>query len=247
LLAEFARARDVVIAPPIPIEDIIEKHLKLCIEFDDIDARWGVKRLIDPEGDPQILGAIYFDGRRIVINQGLDPDEYPSMEGRYRFTLAHEGGGHWRPHRHLYARDSAQTSLFGGTSHPSVVCRSSQAKERVEWQADFYASCVLMPREMVIKAWHDRFGNKKPRILRRNEGINAGEISDPEMRRSFERFERGHFDQAMHEFARPFAKQFQVSPIAMRIRLEKLGLLLRGNSHQRILVDGWPPFFEEYV
>jgi Zn-dependent peptidase ImmA (M78 family) len=81
---------------------------------------------------------------------------------------------------------------------------------------------MLMPREMVIKAWHDRFGNKKPRILRR----------------SFERFERGHFDQEMHEFARPFAKQFQVSPIAMRIRLEKLGLLLRGDSHQRILVDG---------
>jgi hypothetical protein len=215
LLAEFARARDVVIAPPIPIEDIIEKHLKLCIEFDDIDAHWGVKRLIDPEGDPQILGAIYFDDKRIVINQGLDPDEYPFMEGRYRFTLAHEGGGHWRLHRHFYARDSAQTSLFGGTSIPSVVCRSSQAKERVEWQADYYASCVLMPREMLIKAWHDRFGNKKPRMLRRNEGINSGEITNPEMRRSFERFERGHFDQALHEFARPFAKQLQVSPIAM--------------------------------
>jgi hypothetical protein len=29
LLAEFAHARDVVIEPPIPIEDIMEKHLKL--------------------------------------------------------------------------------------------------------------------------------------------------------------------------------------------------------------------------
>src|SRR5687767_5127979 len=36
LLAEFAQARGVVIAPPIPIEDIVEKHLKLGIEFDDI-------------------------------------------------------------------------------------------------------------------------------------------------------------------------------------------------------------------
>ena len=36
LLAEYAQARSVVIAPPIPIEDIVEKHLKLGIEFDDM-------------------------------------------------------------------------------------------------------------------------------------------------------------------------------------------------------------------
>ena len=34
LLAEYEQARGVVIAPPIPIEDIVEKHLKLGIEFD---------------------------------------------------------------------------------------------------------------------------------------------------------------------------------------------------------------------
>jgi Zn-dependent peptidase ImmA (M78 family) len=239
LLAEYAYARDLVIAPPIPIEDIIENHLKLGVEFDDTHGLFGIPRrgLNIGEG-PDILGAILFDQKQIIIDESLDPDENPSMEGRYRFTLAHEGGGHWRLHRHMYTGDSAQVSLFSETSTPSVVCRSGQSKERIEWQADFYASCVLMPREMVIKAWHDRFGNKKPRIFRRNEGINVGEITDPEMRRSFERSERGHFDQEMHEFARPFAKQFQVSLIAMRIRLEKLGLLLRGDSHQRILVDG---------
>jgi hypothetical protein len=35
LLAKYAHARGIVIAPPIPIEDIVEKHLKLGIEFDD--------------------------------------------------------------------------------------------------------------------------------------------------------------------------------------------------------------------
>jgi len=29
---------------------------------------------------------------------------------------------------------------------PTVICRSSQAKERVEWQADFFSFCLLMPR-----------------------------------------------------------------------------------------------------
>jgi hypothetical protein len=35
LLAEFSHARGVNIELPIPIEDIVEKYLKLGIEFDD--------------------------------------------------------------------------------------------------------------------------------------------------------------------------------------------------------------------
>ena len=35
LLAEYAHARGVVIEAPIAIDDIIEKHLKIGIEFDD--------------------------------------------------------------------------------------------------------------------------------------------------------------------------------------------------------------------
>src|SRR5262245_42830889 len=40
LLAEFARARNFTIKAPIPIEDIVEKHLRLGIEFDDMHARF---------------------------------------------------------------------------------------------------------------------------------------------------------------------------------------------------------------
>ena len=87
LLAEYAQARGVTIAPPIPIEDIIEKYLKLRIEFDDMHARHNVPRRTN--GSPDILGAIYGDGS-IFIDESLDPEEHPSREGRYRFTLAHE-------------------------------------------------------------------------------------------------------------------------------------------------------------
>src|SRR5206468_12417123 len=98
LLAEYAHARGRAIEPPIPIEDIVEKHLKLGIEFDDTHRRFGVPR----SGlGPDILGAIFFDQGRIVIDESLDPLERPAMEGRYRFTLAHEGGGLWRLHRAL--------------------------------------------------------------------------------------------------------------------------------------------------
>jgi hypothetical protein len=63
LLAEYAQARGLVIVPPVPIEDIVEKYLKLGIEFDDTHKLFGVPR---SGRDPDILGAIFFDHRRIV-------------------------------------------------------------------------------------------------------------------------------------------------------------------------------------
>jgi hypothetical protein len=71
LLAEYARARGVVIEAPIAIDDIIEKHLKIGIEFDDTHRLFGVPRSIG--FDPDILGAIFFDQKRIVIDESLDP------------------------------------------------------------------------------------------------------------------------------------------------------------------------------
>lgn len=237
LLAEYAQARNVVIAPPIPIEDIVEKHLKLGIEFDDMH-----RLLHHPRSglglDPDILGAIFFDDRRIIIDESLDPEENPSREGRYRFTLAHEGGGHWRLHRHLFANDPAQVSLFNGPTPPSVICRSSQAKEPVEWQADFYASCLLMPRKLVMDAWDEMFPDRKPRVLQPETPIGHPYVEIERMTDEFGNPIGAADDYVLDNFARPFAEQFMVSPIAMRIRLEKLGLLHRVVPLQRVLVGG---------
>jgi hypothetical protein len=48
----------------------------------------------------------------------------------------------------------------------------------------------------------------------------------------------GADDFVLENFARPLAEQFMVSPMAMRIRLEKLGLLHREVPHQRIFAGG---------
>nr|WP_207209925.1 DEAD/DEAH box helicase family protein [Tropicimonas sp. IMCC6043] len=77
LLAEFEHVRSVVPAPPIPIEDIVEKHLKLRIEFGDLHARHNVPR--PDNGQTDILGAIYGDGS-IFIDQSLDPEENPALD-----------------------------------------------------------------------------------------------------------------------------------------------------------------------
>lgn len=233
LLAEYERSRGVTILRAVPIEDIVEKHLKLGIEFDDTHQLFGVPR----SGlgfEPDILGAMFFDERRIVIDSSLDPEENPAKEGRYRFTLAHEGGGHWRLHRHLFAKDPAQASFFSEPTALSVVCRSSQAKDPVEWQADFYASCLLMPRNLVRAAWNERFPDRRPRVISPDAPV---EHSFVEIKRFECRIPGLEFtesvEEAMDRFARPLAEQFQVSPIAMRIRLEKLGLLHRVVPEQR--------------
>ena len=126
LVAEYADARTLVIEPPIAIDDIIEKHLKIGIEFDDTHRLFGVPRS-DIGFDPDILGAIFFEQKRIVIDESLDPAANPAKKGRYRYTAAHEVG-HWRLHRGLFGSDPAQTSLIDPNPPPSVICRTSQGQ-----------------------------------------------------------------------------------------------------------------------
>lgn len=236
LLAAYAQARGVALEAPIPIDDIIEKHLKIGLEFDDTHRLFGVPR----SGigfDPDILGAIFFDQKRIVIDESLDPDTFPAKEGRYRYTAAHEVG-HWQLHRALFGKAPAQTSLLESHAPPSVVCRSSQAKERIEFQADLYASCVLMPRKLVFAAWDEAFPDRKQRVLQPTTPIDHPFV---EIARLACRIPGAEFtesdDQALDAFAKPFAERFLVSPIAMRIRLERLGLLHRTVPLQRLLSD----------
>jgi hypothetical protein len=75
LIAEYEHARGVTIEPPIPVEDIVEKYLKLRIEFDEMQARHNIPR--PPNGQPDILGAIYGDGS-IFIDENLDPEDTAS-------------------------------------------------------------------------------------------------------------------------------------------------------------------------
>ena len=42
---------------------------------------------------------------------------------------------------------------------------TSQAKARIELQADLYASCLLMPRKLVFAAWDEAFPDRKQRVL----------------------------------------------------------------------------------
>ena len=96
LLVDFGDLRNGgSIKPPVPVEKVLEKHLKLTLDFDDLHERLGIPRSGE---EPDVLGALWAESGEVFIDESLDPDEYPEREGRYRFTLAHEIG-HWCLHK----------------------------------------------------------------------------------------------------------------------------------------------------
>src|SRR5437773_1708205 len=83
LLAEYGNKHGQVMAPPIPVDEIVELYLGLCLEFLDMQKLFGVS---------DVHGALWVNEKRVGIDQRLDPARTPAMLGRYHFTLAHEAG-----------------------------------------------------------------------------------------------------------------------------------------------------------
>jgi hypothetical protein len=206
LLAEYGQ----VAAPPVPIDDIVELHLKLTFEIMDLQQIFGV-------GD--VHGAIWFRAQRVGVDQSL---------GRYHFTLAHEAG-HWRLHQHLFLRRMDQPSLFPDQEQkPDYICRSSEKKKPVEWQADQFAANLLMPRDMVKRSWLEWRGNMESIVLADLGDMRRQILTAEVLRRGgFKAGDSAIDDMVLEHCSRPLADKFQVSAEAMRIRLEDMGLLLR--------------------
>lgn len=202
LLDEFADAKSYQIAAPIPVEDIIELHLSLSFVIEDLHELLHVD---------DVLGAIWFDEKRISVDVRLDPTANPRLLGRFRFTLGHEAG-HWRLHRKYCQENPAQGKLFNGREQPAFICRSS-SKPREELQADMFSGFLLMPRNVVRTEWQTWRGN-----------LDAVPVQHlPNLTMSSDRQESENV--AIERFCRLLADRFEVSAEAMRIRLESLGFL----------------------
>lgn len=203
LLAEYGRKYGVIEHPPIPVSEILESHFELRVDYDDLPKRIGI---------PDVLGATWIREKHVIIDQTLDPTVFPSMEGRCNFTAAHEAG-HWELHRHHFLGDLGQRALFDTTSEPSIVCRTSSRKEPMEWQADAFAGFLLMPKEMVYRAWESLTGKTDPYI------------AEEEIANLSAKWGLAEDKQPTVEISRWMADEFKVSGQAMQIRLLNLGLI----------------------
>jgi hypothetical protein len=202
LLEGYGSKFSPVTTPPVPVEEILESHLALSLQIDDLPT---VLR------QPDTLGAIRFRQREVLVDQSLDPTVHPQNEGRYRFTLAHELG-HWQLHRHVFLQDTTQPLLFGAGAGAELVCRSN-SKDRAEWQADMFAGHLLMPKDMVFRVWAAERGSRDP-----YDGTR-------EVKALTERWGLGEDRTPTVEAARAMARRFKVSGQAMQIRLIGLGLI----------------------
>lgn len=146
----------------VPVEQLV-MCLGLSLDYDNLSERFGV------EGE--ILGCINMKSQEIFIEASLLPEENPSaQEGRYRFTVGHEIG-HWILHRDVANRTSPQPSLK--EKQATLICTASQTKPRVEWQADYFATCLLMPRFWIQKVIDQRNLRSQPseEIIRHISGV----------------------------------------------------------------------------
>lgn len=194
-----------------PVEEIIEVHFSLPLEIKEMRE--------------EVLGYLDIGNNIICVNKSLDPDEAPSSQGRFNYTLAHEVGHHVLHRGYV---ENAQQPLFD-VSHGEnrqIICRKSEAKARIEVQADMFASYFLMPKQKVIRAFtmfngHDRPLNveRYANVVRRSQDFLTNVLR---YRASIPVDD----EDVLKEAFKPLADQFGVSKQAFYYRLRKLGLLV---------------------
>jgi len=199
------------IHPPVPVELLIERALDITLGFEDLREQLGID---------DVLGATYVDKRKISIDTSLLSER---LEGRLCFTLAHEAG-HWVLHRnvvdHGYRTESECRNIF---------CRKRDARKPIEWQADYFASCLLMPEKEVNRAFEMVYG-EKPLMIYNVKSEFCGPIS---------------FDPSVETWPMIADKVMDtggfsnVSKQAMIIRLQKLGLVRNATNVRLTWKESW--------
>ena len=221
LLQSFEAKYGTIQTAATPLDEIIENHLRLGFEIADL-------------GHPAILGQLDIQENLIRINTVLDPHQDPRKEGRYNYTLAHEGG-HQVLHR-PYAEALMEPSLFDEPEEEKesiILCRMEDQKAPIEIQADKFASFLLMPKDKVVREFLEYTGGKHSidierllPVLRHNRDFR---------RNCFHELHQPTDEQLLHHAFKEIAAKFDVSMQAMVIRLKVIGLLRDGQQDEMIL------------
>jgi hypothetical protein len=100
-----------------------------------------------------------------------------------------------------------------------------------------------MPKAMVLAEWSKKFGCHAPLVYDPLKDTLVANRPDVKTLRLINKVLGARLEpRGIHQFnnvARHFAPIFNVSLQTMRIRLQKIGLLLTDNRHQRPLAAEW--------
>jgi hypothetical protein len=206
LLTEAYNGLSLTLDGPVDIEAIIECYLGLSVDYAPLES--------------EILGALYVAEKQVEINESILPDNDKRNTGIFNFTLAHEVG-HYTLHAPLLAANSQ-----------NIICRKKDKYLTIEWQANFFASSLLMPREPFIKAFDE---NYRDSIYRDAERLIVKCFADKKYcQKILFKGKAISPDTILDEVFAGLAQQFAVSPRAAVIRLKHLGLVAFREDNQRI-------------
>jgi Zn-dependent peptidase ImmA (M78 family)/transcriptional regulator with XRE-family HTH domain len=212
--------------PPTPIELLVDNEPEVSYRIDALSC--------DKHGAPLVLGLTGWNDqgqRQIILNSVLADSDHSSDEHRFNFTLAHEL---FHALEHLpgvpkeAAAPLARTQVFVtlGKTHPSPAeravnrwTRASEPRQLTtdedwrEWQANTFASALLMPEWAVRAEFQRRMGaTSTPVEVPANLREAALQLADQRV------FGDKVYDQSLSGL-------FAVSHQAMAIRLLQLNLI----------------------
>jgi Zn-dependent peptidase ImmA (M78 family) len=131
------------------IAEAVADYFDLAIEWTDIK----------PDKEGEIAAMIIPTEKRIVLNEDvkfLKDSQNSSLakEGFKNSTLAHEIG-HWVLHINQTAVSNFLDRIDQGDYLETIqpfLCRTVNSSRGIEWQAQYFASCLLMPVSELEKA-----------------------------------------------------------------------------------------------
>ena len=238
--------------PPIPVEAIIERGLGLKLGFADLRQKLKLddvlgatfvndelicvdQSLADNQNEGRLCFTFAHETGHWVLHRELI-DQACRTGGNSAFIRLRRNKLESTSHNEI-ALDLGQNSRSDGYGAISpytlqqstcgfIFCRVKDAKKPIEWQADYFASCMLMPEKAVKSAFYEIFG-LQPLILYNVKSSYCGPICyDPCV-------ENWPIIAGKVKKAGGFEN---VSKQAMIIRLQDLGLV-KNETHARMAWD----------
>ncbi len=161
--------------------------------------------------DSGVLGTISFDPLLVRID-----DNQSESKHRIRFTLAHELGHLLLGHQKYMVAENCHTKDIDLETPRNIMLKDIV---RMEWQANYFASCLLLPEHQFITAF--LIESAKNELVDRGHGLLY--LDD----------QACNLD-TFYKITGPLMNQFDVSRSVVKIRLIRLGFINEKQNAQQL-------------
>lgn len=202
VIANYEAKIERQVKPPIPVENIIERGLGLRLGFADLrktlklddvlGATYVRKKLIcvdrslaENQNEGRLCFTFAHEIGHWVLHRRLVEQACRTGAKNRAFTRFHHnrpvstGFVKFEPYLEQTTKPDSCSAVspinFEQYRDGFIFCRIQDAKKPIEWQADYFAACMLMPEDAVREAFCQCFGSK-PLILYNVKSAFSGPV-----------------------------------------------------------------------